>query len=71
MYMPSVPWAALFIGCIYDLEMSFPEFYCTVKATGNRYDYINKAVTFNNIRAIILTKLPKGDISTVVLQMEA
>jgi len=34
--------------------MSFPEFYCTAKATGNGYDFANKEVTFNKTMGIIL-----------------
>ena len=51
--------------------MSFSEFYCTVKATGNGYDFFNEVVTFNNIMDIVLKSPLKGDISTVVLQREA
>ena len=29
--------------------MSFPEFVCTAKATGKRYVFVNKVVTFFNI----------------------
>jgi len=37
--------------------MSFPEFYCTAKATGNRYEFPIKVITFYNITHIILLRL--------------
>ena len=37
--------------------MSFPEFCCTAKATGNIFDFVNKVITFNNVMDIILIRL--------------
>ena len=38
-------------------RMSFPEFYCTAKATGNIYEFLIKVITFYNITHIILRRL--------------